>query len=317
MGYVPEIQKLMLRTMRIDDVTGDRIQTQVSLSGIYITHEIIQMALERVGVDAYGMDKTQLHGAQILTYEDLMQFVSVLDEVASQEWCTPIFMGEPVDENVVKDYDAFKQEAILRQEGQHEFAAAVTDYVLGLAESGVDRFKAPAMVSDFVKRMLLNIAKDDLTGEKAKQMFDEKTAQGLLAVKWLEIEGKYGEAFEALQAVAERAPGGGSCGDGSCGLVGMNPFSGDGLSELKKLDINQGWLKAKGYEDGDDVVGDTVRACTKCRQKSVVYIFSGKKVTKACANGKCDATETKQTAVATQASAPSASSAPKQVPALV
>jgi len=51
-GYVPEIEKVMVRDMRFDTVTGDRLEEQIGLPGSYINHFVIQEALRRRGVSS-------------------------------------------------------------------------------------------------------------------------------------------------------------------------------------------------------------------------------------------------------------------------
>lgn len=42
--------------------------------------------LAEKGVDVYDMDKTALHGAQILADEDPMEFIKHGDKVAGEQW---------------------------------------------------------------------------------------------------------------------------------------------------------------------------------------------------------------------------------------
>lgn len=279
-GYVPEIKKVMIRDIRLDSDSKDRFEEQIALPGIYITHEIIKTALARRGLDVEGLDKTELHGSQMIADDDLLDFAELLDKVASEEWCTDIFMGEKVTPDHAKNYATFRVEALERQEGLKDMARATANFVLDLARDNFDRRKAPAHVESFVKKQLLELGKQDAI--VAEQMFDKETAQNLQVVVQLESQGRYQESFELMQAVEKAAPGGGSCGGGSCGLESVNLKDESG----KKLREN---LKA---EDGDTVVRDKERAC-KCGKKEIVYAYNKNKVNKYCES--CHAFESKKT----------------------
>jgi hypothetical protein len=259
-GYVPEIEKVMIRDIRLDTHTSDRFEEQIGLPGIYINPLIIRTALaERGAAPVVDMDKTQLHGSQMLVSDDLMDFVAHLDSVASREWCTEIYMGEKVAPGTLKNYDAFRNEALLRQEGLNELAETVTTFVLDLARDNVNRSKALGMVEEFVKKMLLKEAKHDMS--VAEQMFDSSTSQGLQEVARLESIGGY-------------------CGAGSCGLEGVDMNSAEGQELAKKL----------GASAGDTIVKDKERAC-KCGKKNIVYAYNKSKVIKFCQG--CGARESK------------------------
>jgi hypothetical protein len=281
-GYVPEIEKVMIRDMRFDEQTGDRLEEQIGLPGIYITHDVIQQALRRRGVKTGTMCKTELHGTQLLVEDDLMDFVKLLDTVASEDWCVDIFMGEHVPKGSKKDYDVFREQALQRQESIKDLADTVAVFVMDLADDNYDRRKAPAKVEEFVKMLLLDMAKQDIT--LATQMFDDKTAAGLQQVRYLEANNRSQEAFELYKQVSEAAPGGGYCSGGSCGLEAVNKMSGEGLELAKKV-------KAQA---GDTVVKDKERAC-KCGKKDIVYAYNKVRVNKFC--NSCGAFESKASRV--------------------
>jgi hypothetical protein len=278
-GYVPEIQKVMIRDIRLDDESNDRFEEQIAVPGTYITHEIIQMALAEAGLDASHMDKTELHGAQMIAQDGLMDFARLLDTVASEQWCVPIFMGEEVDKDHPKDYEQFKREALARQESLTDMAEIVAVFILDLAEDDFDPKKAPAHVEDFVKSLLLDEAKKDRV--VALTMFDEKTADGLQEVVRLEAMGEFERANDLFQEVGKAAPGGGFCGAGSCGLESVNTSTEAGKILAEKLHA----------KPGDKIVKDKERAC-KCGSKSVAYAYNSKKVNKYCES--CGAFESKQ-----------------------
>lgn len=277
-GYVPEINKLMIRHISLDPDSQDRWQTQIGLPGTYLDHETLQIALERKGLDASHMDKTELHASQFLADEDPMEFVKHLDAVATEQWCVNVFMGEAVADDFVKDYEAYKLEAKERKESLSGWSETVALFVLDLAKEDFDRAKAPEHVESFVKNMLLNIAKEDK--QAARQMFDEKTALGLEKVANLEAMGRFDEANQLLKIVEREAPGGGSCGAGSCGLEGVLSGSKEEEQLRKKL----------GADSSDTIVKDKERAC-RCGKKGIVYAYNKSKVTKYCES--CGAFESK------------------------
>jgi hypothetical protein len=281
-GYVPEIEKTMIRDIRIDPETGDRIQTQIGVPSKYTnTHEVFVEVLRRKGVDASDMDKTEIHGLQLLVDDDLKDFQKLLDQVASEEWCVPIFMGERVDADHPRDYDAFWQEAEQRETELLELAEKTATFLIDLVDDNFDKTKAPAHVEEFVKLLLLDKAKDDIT--IAHNAFGEKTAQGIKEVLQLEKNGQYEDAFQKMLEVEKAAPGGGFCGAGSCGLESVN------LSSV----LGQSYKKSLKAEDGDTIVKDKERAC-KCGKKgTVVYAYNPNKVNKWCTS--CHSFESKTT----------------------
>lgn len=273
-GYVPEIEKVMIRHIALDDASNDRYETQIGLPGTYLTHEVFQAALQEKGVDVSDMDKTTLHGAQLLTDQDPLNFIRHLDDTGTREWCLEsqgkaLFMGEVVSQEHPRNYDAFRREAQERKDMLAGWSETVAYFVLDLARESFDRKKAPEHVENFVKNMLLNMAKKDES--IAEQMFDAKTAQGLHDVAALEAQGRYAEASELWKAVEQEAPGGGSCGAGSCGLEGITTGSQEGKDLRKRM----------GASESDTLVKDKERAC-RCGSKSIVYAYNERKVIKYC-----------------------------------
>lgn len=255
-GYVPEIEKLMIRDMDLTDPNA-RAQEQLGLPGTYITHYVIQQALLRQNFDARDMDKTQLHGTQLFVGDDIFEFAALLDEVASEEWCTEIFMGEEVPKGTRKDYEAFRREAIARQELLDSDASMVADFVLELCESETDPSKALLYVEEFVKQLLITKSQDNL--DITTEMFDDQTLRGLQEVQFLQQMGLLEQAQERLVDVVAQAPGGGFCGAGSCDLERAR-ISGDEADKIKEL----------GFDPKDTLVDKGNRKCS-CGKKTVVY----------------------------------------------
>lgn len=256
-GYVPEIEKRMIRDIVIDPQTGDRFQEQVGLPSTFINDFVVEEALRRRQFDASGMDKTDLHGTQLFTEDDVFDFVALLDEVASEEWRTEVFMGEEVPKGYVKDYEAFKREAVERQKLLESDARMVSDFVLSLCEGDTNPNVAPDLVEEFVKQLLITKSQEDLS--ITTEMFDDDTASGLWEVQRLRQQGEYERAQERLVEVIAQAPGGGFCGAGSCDLERAK-VTGEEADRIKEL----------GFDPKDTLVDKGERKC-KCGKKSVVY----------------------------------------------
>jgi hypothetical protein len=208
-----------------------------------------------------------------------------MDAVGTREWFLErvdqkLFMGEVVPIDHPADYSAFKQEALQRQEELKGHAETVALFVLDLAEEDFDRRKAPAHVEEFVKDLLLNLAKKDQA--VAEQMFDAKTADRIREVVCLENQGRFAEAQLVWEVAREQAPGGGFCGAGSCGLEGVTANSKEDQDLRKQLRA----------ESSDTIVKDKERAC-RCGKKSIVYAYNKNKVNKLCQS--CGSFESKIT----------------------
>jgi len=282
LGYVPDIDKTMVRDQWIDPVTGDRMQVQISLSGKLITPEVKREALRRSGLDiSDDISRTELHGMQILAADDVMDVAKTMDEVARDYWCNPnIFMGEEVPAGHPKDYQDFIKESESRQDSLKSEAELVTSFVLDLATDDVDRNKALVMVEEFVKSVMLDLAKADIN--EAGAMFGQKTVEGLARVIALENSGDHEAAALLREEVFENAEGGGFCG-GGCGIEEVNTKTVAGAELAKKL----------GALPGEKVVKDKVRRC-KCGG-GVAYAYSKEHVRKLCTG--CGRSESKRSLV--------------------
>lgn len=269
-GYVPDVDKLYIRDYTFDAQTWDRYEEVVGVPGTYFDDYTLRLALAERKLDTFHMDRTELQGAQFLARDSLMEFMAHLDRVASEQWCVNIFMGEVVPDDFVKDYGRFMREAMQRQEQLAGLGETVAAFVEQLAEEGYDREAAPQKVEAFVKAQLLELGKRDY--KAAEQMFDAETAGDLQEVRRLEERGEYGRAQELMEAVRERAPGGGFCGAGSCGLEGVK----EGSEEWAEI------AKEFGAKAGDTVLKDKERSCPNCHNATVVYVVNTDGFTKGC-----------------------------------
>lgn len=279
-GYVPEIEKLMIRDFVFNAETGERFEELVGLSGLHITHEVILDALRRRGANSGG-DKTWLHGTQLIVEDDLFEFVALLDSVASEHSGQEIYMGEPLPSGQTKSYETVRAEAVARQAQLDAEASLLADYVLQLELNQTDRWVAVKMVENFVKKRLLQIAAKEPS--RAAEMFDARTAAGLQEVAYLNSLGRTSEAQIRFNEVEAQAPAPGYCGAGSCGLEGVDKQSLEGR-ELGAF-LKAGWK--------DEIVKDKERSCKNCGRKSVYYAYNSRKVNKGCTS--CKAFESKGT----------------------
>ncbi len=286
-GEVPEIEKMMIRGVRFDRAHGKRYEMQVALPGIHITNEIVNEAYQIMGVTESGsmLDKTAIHGTQIVTEGDfdILEFVELLDMLASQASGHTIFMGMPVDaDRTISpiDYALFAQQSENKQELQAMRARRLREQLIDWEMAGVDHWVAQKMVQDHVTKELHSVARQD--PYKAAVIFDAKTAQGYTEVAHLMSLGLYAEADERRVQVELTASTVRFCEGRSCGLEEVELTS----QQMKELGIES----TLGYK----VNKDLERACKGCGKKSILYLHNASEVQKRCTNKMCGAKETKR-----------------------
>ncbi len=270
-GYVPEIKKLMLRGMTFYNKLGLRVEEQMALSGLHITHEVVLAALEETERITRGtkLTKTELHGKQFIDAkaEDVWEFAKKLDAKASQLSGKNIFMGEEVEPDQPKDYELAKAEAQKRNEQLHSQSVKLARYIIELVENDVDRWAAETLVINFVDTDLkkASLHNPDL----AEIIYDKKTADGYREIAYLSSQGFHAEAKRLEAQVNAEAPPISFCGAGSCGLeqVSMNSRSAQKAKELGLVG-NQ--------------MHDTERSCPGCGRYTVNYDKRGSKVCTHC-----------------------------------
>ena len=262
-GYAPQIKKLMVRDVVTDMLSNDRFEEQMGLSGIYITHNVIAEALRRRDMTEGTATKTELHGNQMQVHDDLIDFVELLDEVASEQSGQDIYLGEVLPAGQQRDYEHVRQEAIERQRARDYKAYELAEFVMALEKDETDRWAATGLVEAEVKRVMLDMAGEN--NALAADMFDSQTEQGLRAVAYLRSIGQNEAAGELLAEVSEQAPSPGYCGAGSCGLESVKL----GSKEAKAM-------KEMGL-DSSNSLKDNERSCRKCGAKKVVYALKNKK----------------------------------------
>lgn len=269
-GYVPEIEKLMLRGVRVAAGGHERYEEQLSMPGKLINTTIMNRVLQRMGVIKEGefLNKAEIHGTQIVTFDEfgVIALAKMLDEEASREAGEPVFLGEHIKPGEIRDYSTIKQEAAERQQRLIPLPQQLADYIISLEESGVDREAAVGIVEAHVQKIMLGIARKNPA--QAELIFDHDTAAGMRKVAWLEANGFYDEAMRVLDKVERGAPQAMFCGAGSCGLEAVAALS----KEAKK---------AAGLGLEGKQLHDKVRACKACNSLTVHYDSKGNK---ACTN---------------------------------
>jgi hypothetical protein len=264
-GYVPEIEKRMIRDVVFDPITGARYEEQVGLSGMKIKRADIIDALAKQGIElASDISKTELHGIQFEVTDSLFSFVEALDKTAGVRTGENIFMGETVAQAC--DYSAIPAAAEGRQAALESHASQLAETLLVFAANGTDRWLATNLVGAKVKEILFSVARQDVS--QAALMFNQATAQGLKEVYSLQQTGDLAGAQNRLNQVKASAPAPSYCGAGSCGLENLS-VTGDQASKMKEMG-----LESKGS------LKDTARRCPRCSKKDIVYDMKNKK--KAC-----------------------------------
>jgi hypothetical protein len=285
-GYAPEIEKIMIGYDWFDYEKQEIYHEQIGVSGLYITTEVINKALQELGAvpPDEQLDKTAIHATQGIVEKssigNAMDTLKILDQVASEVHGIEIFLGEPLKPGEVKNYEKLYEDSAGRRKEQEGLTRELVAYVEELYEIGADHAPATFMVEKFLQEKLLEITSKN--PEQAEIVFDKKTADGFREAQLLREQGRFNEAQALLDDTKKNAPAAGSCGAGSCGLEGVDKNSDEGKDLAKKL-------KA---DNGDEIVKDKERAC-KCGAKSIVYAYSKSKVNKLC--GSCGAFESKRT----------------------
>ncbi|HSX33091.1 MAG TPA: hypothetical protein VLF91_02015 [Candidatus Saccharimonadales bacterium] len=274
-GYVPEIQKLMIRGIRYGE-DDSRYQEQLGLPGTYITHDVVVQALQVLGLSGQEErpSKKEVRGKQFITAsgQDVLYIAALLDELASEASGQLIFMGEAVPANHPRDYGTIRAEAEARQAVLETTAYQLADFLLKLEDSGSDHWAALGIVEQQVKKMVFSIVR---TNPAAAQVaFDVPTAERLTAAWEARVRGDQAAAERLEHEAEQNAPAVAYCGAGSCGLVeAEGPMAND--------------MKAKlNFKSGDSMLRDKERSCIKCGKKGgVFYVFNATKVNKGCTCG--------------------------------
>lgn len=286
-GYAPQIKKLMLRDTSYEAKGSRRYVEQLSVSGEYITHEVVLCYLERKGAIPEGArpDKTDILGLQVLTNDDggVLAMARELDVIASQVSGQTVFLGEAVAADHPRDYEAFPAEAAARQAKQIADAQELTRYSLELAINDIEPAIANKLIDELVERQMFAAAKLDIT--MAEVAFDKETADALRGMQAADNRGDFAKARELEERARKIAPPPEGCSGSACEIKTIDAKSDEG-QELAKL------LRAK---PGDKIAKDESagRRC-KCGGQ-LAYAYTLNRVNTACTA--CGAFKSKNTSV--------------------
>jgi hypothetical protein len=274
-GYKAAMKGIAIGRAHFEDDSGDRESEHAIISGVYITHDIIQEVLAEEGVLEPDREytKTQIIGTQLISVNGggLMEFIQKLDEKAGARHGKNLLMGAEVADDDPKDYAKVMGEAGERRERLAPLAPELAKFQINLEEKGVDDRIAGAMVSKFLKTKLLAIAKNN--PDLAESMFDKATAEGFAEVARLEAAGRHAEAGWLQADVERNAPEVSYCGAG-CAEVGEV----DALSPTGQLAASLG---LRG-----EMVHNKVAACENCHEKQLVHDYQGNTVCVGCKSTK-------------------------------
>jgi hypothetical protein len=270
-GYVPEIKKFMTRDVTFDAETGNRVERQLALSGVYITRDVIMNVLAGFGAISEGqtLSKTELHGKQLIdpSSKGIVWFAEQLDKEASKQSGKRIFMGEAVAQDHPMNYESVPIEAEARRVKLAPKPRELADYLITLQENGTDKQVAEGLVNAYLKKMLLEVASSD--PDKAEVMFDKATAEGFRAVAALQALGRDQDADWLRSEIEKNAPDVSYCGAGSCGLESVASNAAEAL-------------KAKALGLKGELLHDTERSCPGCNEKKIYYDKEGNKACTGC-----------------------------------
>lgn len=278
-GYVPEIQKMIIRGVRFDRRVDSRFMEQVAVPGAYYTPSVITkaMRIKRAVSDGEQLTKAERGRKQMLNTngEGVLDFMALLDTLASEESGKNIFRGEVVPPTHPRDYAAIPAEAIARHEAVRKESEHLADFTISLVENEPDRDAAQAVAERYEKKVIFDIVKHD--PQRARIAFDAKTADKVAQASRLRSLGDR-EGSDRLIYDAERnAPPVGNCGE-ACGIENVLASSTTGTAGAELL----------GVKPGETLLRDTIRACAECSEVgNVVYKVDAKgTVSKGCLNCK-------------------------------
>jgi hypothetical protein len=273
-GYAPAVEKFMIRRVHFSDDSGDRLEEQVAVPGKFITSDIIRgvLAEKDSQSELEGMDKTDLHGTQFVGIDsgEVIYLIKELDERASAEHGKNIFMGEEVPADHPKDYGEFMEDAEIRRQKLAPKPTELAEYLITLEENGANSRVAETLVDKFLKKTLLEVAKNH--PELAEAMFDKETAKGFEEVARLKALGKDSEANSLQIEVEKNAPEASYCGAGGCGTEALD---GAAAQRARTLGLT-----------GNDLMLNVEHACTNCSEMQLCHDEKGNTVCLACESTK-------------------------------
>ena len=277
-GYVPQIKKFVLQRDRIS--SEGVISDHFALPGTLIDTEVISEALNKLsGQDSYQeLSALELRAKSFVISSDeesFIEFVKLLDDLASKKHNQNIFMGEVVPEESDKDYSQFINRCQEQDQENIALANNVSDFLLSESRQKNDPIISEVRLNKYLSKKTFELFKHDTI--QIARIFGVQVATNLEAINHQFQTTKNKATFDgAMKVLADSLPPVLFCGAGSCGLIGI--ASGSNLDKtLSKLGL-------KGEK-----LGDTIRKCPNCGKKTVYYdAFANK----ACTH--CGITEIKK-----------------------
>lgn len=284
-GYVPKNKKIMVGYTSFDTQESCRYGEQMSIPGELITNEVINKIFQLLDLTSgANLSKIDVHATQVVLereqIKDSVDFVKLLDQVASEHHGFLVYLGEQVSDEHHRDYSTIKSEAIERQVKYQQDSEGLAELLIDLERNKTDVWVAEKIVEDHVQNKLFKVAKEN--PHEARIIFDEKTASKYQKVIELELVGRFEEARLLEDQARAQAPPAVFCGAGSCGLESV---------EKSK----ESWVRAQTKaKPNEKVVKDTIRDCVECGAKgSVYYAYSMEVIRKCCSQ--CGVVEVKHT----------------------
>jgi hypothetical protein len=278
-GYVPERNKLMLRSMAYDPITNERYLEQMSVMGDEITGEVVNRYHELIGAIPEGtrLDETETLGLQVITTNEdgVIGMAQALDVIASELSGKNVFLGEEVDTDHPKDYSLIPIQAAERAKRQETAAEELALYAMELDIKGVDHDLGNKMVDIKLKELLLAASKKDLN--IARAAFGEKTANGYKEARVARAQGDEAKARRIEEETERNAPPPDGCSGPGCEIRTVDPNTAEG----EKI------AKATRAKPGDTLgVNESKAKKQKCRKKGcggqVAYAYTTSYVNYAC-----------------------------------
>ncbi len=277
-GYVPQIKKFVLQRDRIS--SEGVISDHFALPGTLIDTEVIREALNKLSdQELYQeLSSLELRAKSFVISSDeesFIEFVKLLDDLASKKHNQSIFMGEVVPDEIKKDYYQFLDQCQDQDQDNIDLANDVSDFLLSESRQKNDPMISEVRLNKYLSKKTFDRFKHDTS--QISRMFGFQIAVNLETINRQFQTTKNKASYDgAMKVLADSLPPVLFCGAGSCGLIGIT--SGSNLDKtLSKLGL-------KG-----DKLGDTIRKCPNCGKKTVYYDGYANK---ACIS--CSSTEIKK-----------------------
>jgi hypothetical protein len=277
-GYVEEIDKLQIRYSKFVDTPRGRelVMQPMYLDGRLFDEHFMNGFLESLGVSTQGgkLDRTEILSKPIMVdasqIRDVVDFVAIMDEAASEWHGKDIFVGEVVEQNTAKNYSGLAAISKQRYAMIEDAVTHIDAEALKMARQGAEPAEASVMLDALQKRVALQICRTN--PGVASIAFDSTTEQLLMQANVLEAEGRQSEADSMFDLAVEVAPDLRGCG-AACSIREANL---DERVKAMRSGLKEYDLSGKFYFDGE-------ANCPACGRKGILRGGNGA----VCANKQC------------------------------